>query len=428
MHSRIYNIKKQTKGKLVNTIRELILKEWGIECNPALEWDHLCNQIDALLISDHNERDQIEPEDEKDHKEELEAEEVIPNPWTLLRNRELGQRLTWGERELIFMLHKNEKVPLATLQHRFQISLSTLKRIIAQPATGSHERKVRGDALGMKVFISRKIKKEVASYILSREEPFRSHDVWTRIQNLCNVEIKAKIMTKYMKTQLGLSFKRITSRPLNLDVERQHYVKVLFAVALTKRIKDAKLLINVDESTLSKETKNNYTWTLKGVPASAKNIKFSKSINLITAIWSSGSLYTAVTKGTTDSHSFKCYLERLINDVKVTEDIDPSEIWLILDNAPIHQANIILEYIESSKLRWVFLPQYCPELAPVETAFAILKQKAWMNANREIDLQSKQGVHLVEKWFQEMRGLTIRRLWARFYTLMRTLLRDVREL
>ena len=75
------------------------------------------------------------------------------------------------------MLHKNEKVPLATLQHRFQISLSTLKRVIAQPATGSHERKVRGDALRMKVFISRKIKKEVASYILSREEPFRSHDV-----------------------------------------------------------------------------------------------------------------------------------------------------------------------------------------------------------------------------------------------------------
>ena len=91
-------------------------------------------------------------------------------------------------------------------------------------------------------------------------------------------------MSKFMKTQLEFSFKRITSRPQSLDVQRQYCLKILFAIALTKRIKDAKLLINVDESTLSSSTKINYTWTLRGVSASAKNIKFSKSMNLVTAI------------------------------------------------------------------------------------------------------------------------------------------------
>ena len=106
---------------------------------------------------------------------------------------------------------------------------------------------------------------------------------------------------------------------------------------------------------------------------SANNIKLKTFINKITAIWSSGSSYTAIAKWNTNSHSFKCYLERLINNEKVIVNIDTNEIWLILDNAPIHQTNIILEYIKSSKLRWVFLPQYCPELASVETAYAILK-------------------------------------------------------
>ena len=150
-------------------------------------------------------------------------------------------------------------------------------------------------------------------------------------------------MSKFMKTQMGLSFKRITSRSLSLDGERQHALKILFAVTLTKRIKNAKLLINVDESTLLKETKIKYTCALKGVSASAKNIKFSKLMNLVTWIWSSGSSYSAITKRTTNSNSFLWFLKHLIEDIKMTENINPGEIMLILDNAPVHQANIILE-------------------------------------------------------------------------------------
>ena len=280
----------------------------------------------------------------------------------------------------------------------------------------------------MKVFLSCKVKKAASSYILCQEEPFRSHDVWRRIYNLFNIGIEAKTMSKFMKTQLGFSFKRITSRPQSLDVQRQYCLKILFAIALTKRIKDVKLLINVDESTLSRSTKINYTWTLRGVSASAKNIKFSKSMNLVTAIWSSGSSYSAITKGTLNSQGFLCFLKHMISNIKETEDIDPIDIMLILDNAPIHQANVVLEFINTSKLRWVFLPQYSPELAPVETAFAILKQKAWRNANRGISLDSEEGKHLVEEWFQKIGGPVIRKLWARFKTWIRALLKDASRL
>ena len=88
-------------------------------------------------------------------------------------------------------------------------------------------------------------------------------------------------------------------------------------------------------------------------------------MNLVTAIGSSDSSYSAITKGTLNLQGFLCFLKHMINKIKETENIDPIDTMLILDKALIHQANVVLEFIDTSKLRWVFLPQYSPELAPV---------------------------------------------------------------
>ena len=71
-------------------------------------------------------------DNKEDQKEEIDLEEVIPSTETLFINRKLGQRLSWYKKELICKIHENGKVPLATLQLQFEVSLSTLKRIIAQ--------------------------------------------------------------------------------------------------------------------------------------------------------------------------------------------------------------------------------------------------------------------------------------------------------
>ena len=110
----------------------MINKQLNIEPNPAVEWDDLCNKIEKFWIWYQNEKNPHLSDNEEDQKEEIDLEEVIPSNETLLRNRKLGQRLLWYEKEPICKLHENDKVSLATLQHRFEVSLSTLKRIIAQ--------------------------------------------------------------------------------------------------------------------------------------------------------------------------------------------------------------------------------------------------------------------------------------------------------
>ena len=65
-----------------------------------------------------------------------------------------------------------------------------------------------------------------------------------------------------------------------------------------------------------KLTKKNYTWMFKGISGSTKNVQFSGSINLISAISTTGASYSAIAKQTTDSEWFCVFLSRLFVEIK----------------------------------------------------------------------------------------------------------------
>ena len=46
---------------------------------------------------------------------------------------------------------------------------------------------------------------------------------------------------------------------------------------------------------------------------------------------------------------------------------------IIVDNAQIHKHKDVYKLIETLKIKVVFLPAYCPELAAIEKAFAMVK-------------------------------------------------------
>ncbi|KAG0735052.1 hypothetical protein G6F57_002318 [Rhizopus arrhizus] len=53
--------------------------------------------------------------------------------------------------------------------------------------------------------------------------------------------------------------------------------------------------------------------------------------------------------------------------------------YLVMDNAPIHKADIISKYIESRGYRCAYLPSYSPELNPIEQFWSIVKSKVKRN-------------------------------------------------
>ena len=110
---------------------------------------------------------------------------------------------------------------------------------------------------------SKKIKKVIMHYAYSQESPFRSVDVCRHMQENFGVEVDHRLMAKFMKEELHMSFKKASSRLLKLDVKRQKKLMILFVVLLMDLINDSKWIVNIDESSLSRLTKTDYTWGLK---------------------------------------------------------------------------------------------------------------------------------------------------------------------
>ena len=182
--------------------------------------------------------------------------------------------------------------------------------------------------------------------------------------------------------------------------------------------------MNIDEATVGRQTKENYSWLIRGAPGSIKNISFSGSMNIISAISSTGASYSAIKTGATNAAIFVCYLKKLLNSVVNLEGIPITRILLIFDNAPSHQAKSVLKYLEESRIQYNFLPQYSPELAPVDKFFALMKQKATAVRCKLINLKSDEGTALLKTTLQSIDSIKIKSLWRHFYSKIRSLISE----
>ena len=122
------------------------------------------------------------------------------------------------------------------------------------------------------------------------------------------VWLSNNIIRRILKERLNYSFKRWSPRPLLIDNSILKIRKVLFAVKLLKMINKSTVIINVDEATISKSTKMNYSWGPKGTSLNLSAIAISGSISLVTAIASNGLSITGIKDGTIRSSSFVEYI------------------------------------------------------------------------------------------------------------------------
>ena len=120
-----------------------------------------------------------------------------------------------------------------------------------------------------------------------------------------------KHMTQDIEREACFSYKRCSSRPLNLDYRLQELKKTLFVVKLLKIIRRSTLLVNIDEWIISYSTKSNYSWSKKGVPANLSTTILKGSISVVSAICSNDVSITGIRKVTIESSTFIEYIDHL---------------------------------------------------------------------------------------------------------------------
>ena len=76
----------------------------------------------------------------------------------------------------------------------------------------------------------------------------------------------------FMETRLGLSYKNGNWRPINLDRQKNEALQQLFVVILAQQLPHIKLLQNLDESSINRDTFDHYLWLKSGESWSLNNI------------------------------------------------------------------------------------------------------------------------------------------------------------
>lgn len=109
------------------------------------------------------------------------------------------------------------------------------------------------------------------------------------------------------------------------------------------------------------------------------------TVNMISAVSPRGGLKFEVFQGNFNATVFIGFLKKLVHD-------SANPVFVIVDNATAHTANVVQKYVESTdgRLRLFFLPSYSPELNPDE----------WVWKNVKHDQIKRQAIHRGSDFFE----------------------------
>ena len=270
-------IKEETDKLSAEQIR-LILVEWVVgDKNQDSQNFDLNNSFQELRI------DSVQ-QDTQDHNKS----KIFWNPEHSLMSRMKNEHLTYEQKLYIYKLHRYERKEVRDICQIFGVSISTVKRIIRQFSSNTWRKDIFKGIRWRKMISSPLISDWISEFVKAKTGNFISQDVRVCIQEKLAVLIPLHQIRKHLKKKEHLSYKKGSSRPISLNVERLKLMKQLFWVKLAYQLNKIKILLNIDESVFNRDTRRNYSWLKTGKACSITNTIFKGSINIISCIASNG--------------------------------------------------------------------------------------------------------------------------------------------
>ena len=138
---------------------------------------------------------------------------------------------------------------------------------------------------------------------------------------------------------------------------------------------DGRVIINVNESSVDRSVKNQYSWLPKDENSPILNDNVKGKTTLILGSWSTGEWFSVVMVDIIDSLKFCVFLNLLENIInKSTAKIEDFPT-VVLNNARTHPLKLTKRVIEHLPYGVRFSAPYWPEVAPVKQAFQKIKSK-----------------------------------------------------
>ena len=178
---------------------------------------------------------------------------------------------------------------------------------------------------------------------------------------------------KFVKNEMRYSYKKGSSRPPRYLTKRIQLVKTLFWNELLSMISKGDVIINIDESSFDRSIRREYSWLPNGRSTPIVNDRTKGRAWLTLATWSTGEWLAMALSETMDSKRFCLFLKIL--ELIISRHCHNFEKLptVIIDKARTHSSRLTKKVIESLEFKIRFLAPYCPEVAPVERAFGLIK-------------------------------------------------------
>ena len=213
---------------------------------------------------------------------------------------------------------------------------------------------------------------------------------------------------------------KFTARPIKINWESVEFQRAIFISRFWEDISCKDLLISVDESSINRQTKDQYSWSLKIKDVEWKSIHFYGSASVITAVSSDGWHFSHIYNWSVDSEKFKDFAKDLGKFIKIKYQTIFRRTVIMLDNAAIHKAKIVISTLKENFDLVYFLPSYSPHFAPVEHFFSLFKnniskmwKQRWISLNSEVGrwaitdaLQSIDSLFVINCWWHLIRLIT----------------------
>ena len=127
-------------------------------------------------------------------------------------------------------------------------------------------------------------------------------------------------------------------------------------------------LVFLDESGCNTDMTRRYAYSFGGSRAvDATPLSKPKNTTILSSIQLNGTLHYTTFSGGTTVERFKRYLE-----TDLLPHLNGNSV-LVMDNMKSHHAKAVKELLDSSGIRYIYLPPYSPDLNPIEKLWSKVK-------------------------------------------------------
>ena len=293
---------------------------------------------------------------------------------SLLRRRK-GQHLSRTQKAYLTWMLTDNPSRKAEVMRLYKISDSTFGRIVIDRKRYNFATTLNPGERSDATLLSKDAEAVLKKFVKPPTIPITMKKIQIHILEETKEHYSIHALKSYLKTVLNYWYKKVSSRPLKYRDDRTQLTKSLFWSELSLMALNGKTLINVDESSFDRSIRNNYSWLPKGEDNPIVNDRVSGKATLILATWNTWEWFGVVMIGTVDSEKFCIFMKLLELIVQALHSNDTETPTVLIDNSRTHTSKVIKRIINSLSFKTWYLAPYCPEVAPVEQAFGLIKSK-----------------------------------------------------